>query len=1057
MKLQLRWLLGTTFLVAQLLASTGCLAQDAKQSLQECHDCPAVAIFPSGSLTGYPRDRVSHDMEPLPQAALSSSNTAISSPLKGWMDDYAKLLPDQNSLLLMDGEGGLRSWSAHHDTLLNACRSAPSDCAPVLQKQFDILGREFQKDKPGHDQILRKLIVASAMTDLCTLPFDLGLGMYTFNLDMGMRCINPDMITWVSAGWLKLGYEHQFLAYADLDQAMRRNKRSFLESNQTILSRAEAEEQLRSLERDNGMGDKNAYAFELRDSLSGANAQWVMLLVKHLMQSDYQGMLVAMTNLARLTAQQGQMERAEQWRQYGQTLLAEHPDLSGSNLCLLQSQRFSMDVDISSKANSTFDGPQNLQKLIGLGCPFTEQALHFALAALKPQPEKAQDALQHALVACEQFDDCGHSRKQQIKSLIEITQGQQPALLREARYWQTRLKQEILLSTERQIVWALADQLRTTGSMADAATLYQALDDQIELARRQMDNNPADFARYDELKHMRVRSDLEQGTQISLMQSENLRGQSLLRRLRAQRWFKELAGENDAEGNAELDRQMSAIQSARQTLDRLSPDAPPLIRAVIESMQEDFGDLENFQRDLYLGKLAAKHRKDKWSTPLQALMQYQNFEDQAADSAFSKHAIDNDEAYLSWLQVPGGYIGSLLAVDQMDHGPMSLPMKPKIRQQLFIPFTAQDESVLQLYRDLLKSGTSFSRSAKLSEPPDADKAGLLLNGLPIWQLADGSLIPSRTAPAGGKRIQSLSNLSDALYERLLAPFSDQYQGAKRLIISPDGPLSYLPFETLTHQGTSVIESIDIGYVQSLAVYAELKKRSATKSRQSKTNLLSVADPLYGTTISRTEGLQLNSLRRMEGLAWPSLPGTRKESTAMTSLYPNNLQLLGGKASKSSLQELQSKKRLKDFQILHFATHGYVDDEHSALVLSPNQSPISAYLMDQDIVGWDLDSDLVLLSACNTGIGHYQQGEGLVGLPYAFFMAGNRNTLMSLWPVDDAGTATLIPVFMKRIQQGEDYIAALNNTKRAFARGDYGQALSNPRVWSAFVMYGVPIQ
>lgn len=114
-----------------------------------------------------------------------------------------------------------------------------------------------------------------------------------------------------------------------------------------------------------------------------------------------------------------------------------------------------------------------------------------------------------------------------------------------------------------------------------------------------------------------------------------------------------------------------------------------------------------------------------------------------------------------------------------------------------------------------------------------------------------------------------------------------------------------------------------------------------------------------------------------------------------------------------------------------------------------QSPISAYLMDQDIVGWSLNSVLVLFSACNTGIGRKQKGEGCRRSAYAFFMAGNTNTLMmSLWPVDDEGTAALMPTFFQRIQHGEDHITALNNAKRAFARGDYGQALSNPRVWSS---------
>jgi CHAT domain-containing protein len=428
---------------------------------------------------------------------------------------------------------------------------------------------------------------------------------------------------------------------------------------------------------------------------------------------------------------------------------------------------------------------------------------------------------------------------------------------------------------------------------------------------------------------------------------------------------------------------------------------------------------------------------------------YENFNESPISS------LDKHEAYLTWLRVPGGYVGILLAVTPRDLSHRVLPAQHSIKQS-FIPFSPQDDALLQLYHDLLQSGASVSRGAKLSAPIEADNAGLMLNGLPIWQQTDGSFIINRTAPSGAVRIKNFGNLSDALFERLLAPFAEQYQDAQRLIISPDGALSYLPFETLTRQGVSVLETIDIGYIQSLAVYAELKKRIAAKKPKSEPSLLTVADPQYGAKSSVSDDSDSGSLQRMRGISWPELPGTRAESAAIAKLYRNKRQLLGAQASKTNLDKMQAQSELKDFQIIHFATHGYVDDERSALVLTPDQNPVSAYLMDQDIVGWNLDSNLVLLSACNTGVGRQQKGEGVVGLPYAFFMAGNINTLMSLWPVDDEGTAKLMPTLMERIQKGEDHITALNHTKRAFARGEFGEAFSNPRVWSAFVMYGVPL-
>lgn len=992
---------------------------------------------------------VSHAMEPLPLADMTSREPSISTPLIGLLDDYANLLPGQRSLSTIGDDGAIHAWSMRRDSLAQACQTNPSACALMLQAQYDVLLLEWQKRDPKRTLTLRDAVVVSALSDLCQLA---GF------MDMGYRCLprgKRNMATMASVIWRNLGYDHLFLAYQDMDLSERNQMRSWLE-HEAKLPPAETERELKDLERDKGAGERDAHAFELRDSLSGAFSQWLMILLQNIAQSNHDKMLEGMVNLARLSALQGQLERAEQWWQFSQSLVVEHPELANPNQCLLQSQRFIIDVEQARSTWSLFDGPQRIQSLIDRGCPYTVQSLQYGLLAIKQQQwDQALDVLLRAQKACDGGDSCGYTRKAQIKALLAVAQEQPEALKREAQNWMSRLKDEILLSNERQLVWALADHLRNLGANADAAALYQALDHEIELSRDSLAFKPDDLARYDELKRLRVWSDVEQGNQILPMQSESLRGQSLLKRLRTQRWLKELAGEVDVEAKAELDKQVKNISTLRQSLEQtLAHTPPPFTQAVLQAMLSDMEEAENLYRDVYLGKLAAKKQNTPGFFSSQALMQYQ-FAESLSPLDSPVAALEPNEAYLSWLRVPGGYVGTLIAITPKGSNKRVLTSPHSIKQQ-FIPFTPQDEALLQFYRDLLQSGASTSRGVKLTAPIETDKAGLMLNGLPIWQQPDGSLITSRTGPAGGRRIQNFVSLSDVLYERLLAPFAEYYQDAQRLIISPDGALAYLPFETLTRQGVSVLEMVDIGYAQSLAVYAELKKRSAARKRKSASGLLSVADPQYGASSPDSNGLESGSLRRLGGISWPALPGTRKESLAITKLYRNNRQLLGAQASKSSLARMQVQKTLKDFQILHFATHGYVDDERSALVLSPEHNPISAYLMDQDIVGWNLDSDLVLLSACNTGIGRQQTGEGVVGLPYAFFMAGNINTLMSLWPVDDEGTAIFMPALMQRIQKGEDHVTALNTTKRAFARGDYGRAFSNPRVWSAFVLYGVPL-
>lgn len=989
---------------------------------------------------------VSLAMEPLPLTELASTNVAIGTPLKGLLDDYVKLLPGQSSLTMVEPEQGFlsHSWSKNYDTLSKACQAQPAACTTVLMAQFDTLLGELNKADPKSALDLRRVLLMSAVCDLCQIA-----------KDRSYRCNSPNLLTHVSIGWRTLGYEQRFLAYQDMDLAYRNQWSSWV-ATQGNLSPKEKEAALKRVERDKGAFERDAYTFELRDKLSAGYSSWLMTLLQQSLQPNEQGMLVAVANLARLAALQGQNARAEQWWQLTQMLLDERPELKSTNQCLLQSQRFSIDAAQASLAGASFDGPQLVQNLVDKNCPFTAQTLQFALRSLRQQqPIPALDALKRAHAACEQDEGCGYDRKQQINMLIAILQGQPASLRGEMQQWQGRIKRGELLSTERQIVWVLADRLHDTGAGAEAASLYQALDELVEFDRNQvMFNNPADLAAYDDLKRMRVRSDLEQGNQTMPMQTETLRGQGLLRRLRTQRWMKELADVSDAEAKAELERQLQSARTLRQDMERLLPGALPLVKTIFQGMLADMEGFEDAQQEIYLNKLAAKKLGVGYLSGWGGLGAYADKE--SRDSMFDSKAVplDGNESYLSWLRVPGGYVGTLLAANPRVPGHYLWGAHNTIRQ-LFIPFSAQDEAMLQMYRNLLQSGATISRGAKRTSAIESDDAGLMLKGLPVWQQADGGFIASQAAPPGGKRVKNFGSLSDALFGRLLAPFAEHYQDAQRLIISPDGALSYLPFETLTRQGVSILETIDIGYVQSLAVYAELKKRGSAGKAKPAPALLSVADPQYAS-ISAAEDTASNPQSSLAEIRWPSLPGTRKESAAITSLFRNNQQLLGAKASKSSLAEMQNRSALKGFRILHFATHGYVDDARSALVLSPEKDPVSAYLMDRDIVSWDLDSDLVLLSACNTGVGRQQTGEGIVGLPYAFFMAGNINTLMSLWPVDDEGTAKLMPAFMQRIQNGEDHIAALNNTKRAFARGDYGLALSNPRVWSAFVLYGVPL-
>jgi len=105
-------------------------------------------------------------------------------------------------------------------------------------------------------------------------------------------------------------------------------------------------------------------------------------------------------------------------------------------------------------------------------------------------------------------------------------------------------------------------------------------------------------------------------------------------------------------------------------------------------------------------------------------------------------------------------------------------------------------------------------------------------------------------------------------------------------------------------------------------------------------------------------------------------------------------------------------------------------------------------------GFDLKSDLMVMSACETGLGKMVSGEGVQGLPYALYVAGNRDTLLSLWQVSDDGTALFMQRFWAKVKAGTSHARALSETKREMQRGEAGKSYSDPYYWAPFVLYGL---
>src|SRR5262249_31793231 len=163
----------------------------------------------------------------------------------------------------------------------------------------------------------------------------------------------------------------------------------------------------------------------------------------------------------------------------------------------------------------------------------------------------------------------------------------------------------------------------------------------------------------------------------------------------------------------------------------------------------------------------------------------------------------------------------------------------------------------------------------------------------------------------------------------------------------------------------------------------------------------------------------------------------------------------GDAPTRGRTEVPSGGELAGYRVLHFATHGLLSrgtPERSALVLASRKGDGDARLEAQEIRSLRLSSDLVVLSACQTARGKILPGEGVQGLSQAFFQAGARTVVGSLWNVNDRRASELIAAFYRHLAAGERQAEALRSAKLDLLRESPGLA---PQVWAPFVLIGDP--
>lgn len=317
----------------------------------------------------------------------------------------------------------------------------------------------------------------------------------------------------------------------------------------------------------------------------------------------------------------------------------------------------------------------------------------------------------------------------------------------------------------------------------------------------------------------------------------------------------------------------------------------------------------------------------------------------------------------------------------------------------------------------------------------------------------------------GAYMEPFLQAGQRLYQTLIQPAEESIAKSERVLIIPDGPLHLLPFALLPRkigpekdQGDRNVEYLvewkPLHSVLSATVYAELKNRRRSK-----------ADPNTGALALAAFG---DPAYPQENRDFSPLRYSREEINRITALFPEGSAraFLGIEAS-----EQRVKSIAKGARILHFATHGVFDSQtpfHSHLALTIP----TIFQRDQDngllqvreiFESVRLDADLVVLSACQSGLGDEVATEGLIGLTRAFQFAGARTVMSTLWQVDDQATAELMVRFYQHLKEGLPKDKALRAAQRELISGPVkvetrqGRMIERdfkmPYYWAAFQVIG----
>jgi len=342
---------------------------------------------------------------------------------------------------------------------------------------------------------------------------------------------------------------------------------------------------------------------------------------------------------------------------------------------------------------------------------------------------------------------------------------------------------------------------------------------------------------------------------------------------------------------------------------------------------------------------------------------------------------------------------------------------------------------------------------------------------------------------GGGEFANYVRAARQLYDLLVAPAAEALAHKQKLLVAPDGALYYLPFESLLAKAAGagpraggsesdyLLKRWAISYVPSASVLSSLRQNTRPAGEKptgaAPKQFLAFADPVYQlggraggvgeaakaekkSAPESAVALALRSIFDQEG-RWElaRLAESNREATGIARLYrPEQTALYLGQDARE--ENVKGNSALATARRIHFATHGLISEQkpqYSGLVLTLDDDPREDGLLQVwEIFNLKLSAELVVLSACRTGLGKEVKGEGIIGLTRAFMYAGVPSVVVSLWQVADRSTAELMVKFYQQLDRATDKAEALRQAKLELMRNP---RYASPYYWAPFVLVGEP--